>query len=261
MYDWPEVRPHTDRLWQALRAALRANGFPGAPDELERNIPVHDQWRLPDLLLSQTCGYPLTHGFDDDLTVLAAPVYAVDGCSGADYSSFIVVHKDSRFTAPADLRAARAAYNTDDSLSGHLALRSVFAPHADAGRFFGEVIRSGGHAVSMEMVADGRADVAAIDCVSYALCLRHRPKVARRLRRIATSPSAPALPYVTSKRRTPAEVSRLKRVLADVFSDTRLSETRTSLFIEGLEFVTRQTYDRVFAQEAEADRHGYTGLN
>ena len=31
MYDWPDVREATDRLWQSLGTALQARGFP-VPD-------------------------------------------------------------------------------------------------------------------------------------------------------------------------------------------------------------------------------------
>ena len=67
----------------------------------------------------------------------------------------------------------------------------------------------------MERVASGSADVAAIDCVSFAMAARHRPHVTDALRTIATSPHAPALPYVTSVHRSSAELNRLKQALAD----------------------------------------------
>ena len=260
MYDWPEVRTETDNLWTGIARALREEGFTQVPDKLERNRPVTDHWRSPDLLFSQTCGYPLTHEFDGDLELLAAPVYAVEGCSGAEYTSAIIVHKDSEFTAPADLKGAHAAYNGEDSLSGHLALRSVFAPLANNGHFFGKSSCSGGHPFSMQMVAAGKADVAAIDCVSFALGQKHRPNITDSLRVIAYSPSAPALPYVTSVGRPKGELHRLKQALVKAFHDPKLQDTRISLFIEGLEFTSRQTYDRVLQQEADAAALGYNEL-
>ncbi len=260
MYDWPEVRAETDALWAGLAGHLRAQGFADVPEALNRDMPLHDQWHSSDLLFSQTCGYPLTHEFHGELEVLAAPVYGVDGCTGADYSSFIVVHKDGEFSAPIDLKGASAAYNSEDSLSGHLALRSIFAPLAENGRFFGNVSHSGGHPYSMAMVADGDADVAAIDCVSFAIARRHRPQATDKLRVIATSPSAPALPYVTAAGRASTEVDRLRRALAGAFADPALANARASLFIEGLEFASRGTYDRVLDQEATATALGYASL-
>ena len=260
MYDWPEAKAETDKLWTGIAAVLRAEGFQNVPDNLERVAPVREQWRSTDLLLSQTCGYPLTHEFDSYLEVLAAPVYAVEGCNGTDYSSAIVVHKNSKYETLADLRGAHVAYNDEDSLSGHLALRSVFARLAENGRFFGKVSCSGGHPFSMEMVASGKADVAALDCVSFAMGQKHRPNITGNLRVIGWSPTAPALPYVTRIGRPRGELHRLKQALAKAFADPTLSDTRTSLFIEGLEFTSRQTYDRVLQQEAEAAALGYADL-
>lgn len=260
MYDWPEAKDETDKLWTGIASALRAEGFQSVPDNLERDAPVEEQWRSPDLLFSQTCGYPLIHEFDGYLEVLAAPVYAVEGCTGTDYSSAIVVHKDSKYETLTDLRGAHAAYNEENSLSGHLALRSVFGPLSENGRFFGTVSCSGGHRLSMEMVAAGKADVAALDCVSFAFGQKFRPNITDSLRVIAWSPSAPALPYVTRVGRPRGELHRLKQALAKAFSDPTLSDTRASLFIEGLEFTSRQTYDRVLQQEAEVAALGYSDL-
>lgn len=260
MYDWPEARAETDKLWTGIAAALRSDGFRSVPETLERDMPVRTQWRSEDLLFSQTCGYPLTHEFDGYLDVLAVPVYRVEGCSGSDYSSAIVVHKDSAYSAPADLKGAHATHNDEDSLSGHLALRSVFAPVAENGRFFGKISCSGGHPFSMEMVAEGKVDVAAIDCVSYAFCQKLRPGITDNLRVIAWSPMAPALPYVTAAGRPRAELHRLKQALSKAFDDPKLADTRASLFIEGLEFTSRQTYDRVLQQEADVSSAGYSDL-
>ncbi len=260
MYDWPEVRTHTDRLWRSIAQALRAEGFTNVPGSLERSMPLTEQWRSPALLFSQSCGYPLTHEFDNFLQVLATPVYGVEGCDDTAYQSLIVVHTDSGFAAPEDLRGAHAVYNAEDSLSGHLALRSVFAPLSSNGLFFGEVSCSGGHANSMKMVAAGAADVAAIDCVSFALCRRYRRQITDCLRIVAHSPAAPSLPYVTCAGRPRRQVDSMKRALASAFSDPYSAADRISLFIEGLEFTSRHTYDRVLVQEAEVRAAGYPDL-
>ena len=260
MYDWPEVRDATDALWAGIAQALSDEGFKKVPDVLNREMSVKNQWRLPQLLLSQTCGYPLTHEFAEHLQLLATPVYGVEGCEGGTYTSAIIVNKDSAHAYTADLIGARAAYNTDDSMSGHLALRLVFAPLATDGRVFGEVICSGSHARSMAMVAENKADVAAIDCVSLALCRAYRSEIADRLRVIAWSPKAPSLPYVTAIGRPGPEVHRLKQALAVAFADPTSTEARASLFIEGLEFSARATYDRIPELEAAAQVQGFAHL-
>ena len=71
----------------------------------------------------------------------------------------------------------------------------------------------------MERVGAGEADVAAIDCVSFALATRVRPDLVAPLRVLTYGPSVPALPYVTSSRRSKAEITRIKRALIDAVAD------------------------------------------
>ena len=257
MYDWPQVRAATDRLWAGIRNRLVDAGLPGAPDRLERGTVVRDQWRSPRLLFSQTCGYPLTHAFDGQLTIVATPVYAVAGCDGPTYRSHIIVNADSDVNDPAALAGTRCAYNTGDSLSGMLALQAVFAPLARDGRFFAEAVCSGSHLSSMQMVAAGKADVAAIDCVSYALAAAHMPDLVAGLKIIAESPSAPALPFVTA----PATPSRycelLRQALVSALCDPDLAEARSALFLERVEFLDRRDYDRVLEIENGVATYGY----
>ena len=259
MYDWPELRRATDAWWTGLARQLRAEGFE-APDRLARMPDRYGQCPRTDLLMSQTCGYPLTHDFKGLLQVLATPVYDVEGCSGPLYRSVIVVHADAPASRLEDLRGATAAYNGEDSLSGHLALKCVFAPLSRAGRFFGKVLRSGSHLASMRLVHERQAHVAAIDCVSYALARRYRPDIAAGLAVIAQGPPAPALPYVTAAGRPPEEVAGLKRALAAAAADPALAAPREALFIAGLEFLPPDAYDCVLDLEAACAQRGYPAL-
>ncbi len=260
MYDWPEIAYATDQWWAGLRRHLVAEKFADAPERLERGFDRDRHWRSPDLLLSQTCGYPLTHAFEGALEVVGVPVYAARGCEEGTYRSVIVVAAESRYGRPSDLKGGRAAFNARDSLSGHLALRAVFAPLASEGRFFGSGVETGSHLASMEAVASGGADVAAIDCVTFALARAHRPKVAGKLRAIGESPQAPALPYVTAAGRPKPEVARLKRALAAAAADPNLSGAREALLLKGFQFASLAAYGRVLELEAAADALGYMEL-
>ncbi len=260
MYDWPEARPATDHLWQGIARHLAANGFAGVPAALDRTGDPHDHWRSETLLLSQTCGYPLTHALAGAVDLVATPCYGVRGCEGADYCSLVVVANAGKTTSLADLRGGTAAYNAEDSMSGLLALRAAVAPLAHGGRFFGKVIRSGAHLASMRAVAEGEADVAAIDCVSFALAGRHHPKLVKRLRVIAETPRVPGLPLITARGRSGPERARLARALAEAFADPALAAVRDALFMTGLEFVPLTSYQRILDLEAAADATGYTRL-
>ena len=71
MYDLPEVRHATAAWWQGLARAFRAEGIADVPDRLDSVAGLYDHWRLPDLLFSQTCGYPLTHGIAGAVRLVA----------------------------------------------------------------------------------------------------------------------------------------------------------------------------------------------
>ncbi len=65
--------------------------------------------------------------------------------------------------------------NGRDSQSGYSALRAIVAPYAGGGRMFSDVSVSGSHRASLRAVAEGRADVATIDAVCWAMAERHEP--------------------------------------------------------------------------------------
>ena len=81
MYDLPEIRAATDAWWRGLSEHMGIKG------ELDRGPDHYQAWRDPDLVFSQTCGYPLTHEFRGRLRLLATPHYAADGCTGPFYRS------------------------------------------------------------------------------------------------------------------------------------------------------------------------------
>jgi ABC-type phosphate/phosphonate transport system substrate-binding protein len=261
MYDWPEVRDATDAWWRGLARAFRAEGIVGVPDALSRTASPPELWGRADLLLSQTCGYPLTHAWRGKLTLVAAPAYGAPGCSGADYCSFVLVRETSEFQQLEDLKGARAAYNGEDSQSGYSALRAEIAPLAVEGRFFSASLEAGAHANSMQAVIDGEADVCAIDAVLWEFTRRHRPQIATQLRGIATSPSAPGLPYVTAKGASADHVKRLRAGLRAAMADAVLADVRAALLIDGMVELGVADYERILQIEEDAFACGYRGLN
>ncbi len=260
MYDLPEIREATDAWWRGLAAAFRAEGLTGVPDVLTRSDTPSHLWGEPDLLLSQTCGYPLTHAWAGRLQVVATPAYGLEGCEGCDYCSFILVRRCATAVSLEDLRGARAAFNGPDSQSGYSALRAVFAPLARDGRFFGELVKSGGHLNSIRMVAAGDADVCAVDSVVWTLARTHCSDLTDELRAIATSPPAPGLPYVTRPDIAPDDLARLRSGLRAAVADAVLAEARHVLSLEDFEVLPDTAYDRIMHIEQDAEAAGYASL-
>ena len=257
MYDLPELRAATDAWWQGLARAFRREGIEDVPVQLDRRPTYRDVWQLPDLLFSQTCGYPLTHVLAGRVELLATPCYAADGCKGPSYCSLIVVGEDHPVTTIADLRGARVAINSRDSQSGYSVLRSAVAPHARKGRYFASVTESGSHIGSLGLVAAGAVDVAAIDCVTHALLAEYRPAVLQGTRILERTASAPGLPYVTGSGLDPDRLDRLRTAVQRAFADPQLLGVRDALLLTGAPVLPLSAYERITELERAAIAAGY----
>lgn len=259
MYDWPEVSHVMDRLWAGVASRLREARIP-APDRLDRRADYMGVWPDPGLVLSQTCGYPFAKRLRGKVTLVGAPVYDVPGCDGATYCSFLVVRRTDPVASVAALRGRRAAINGWDSQSGFSALRATVAPFTGGGRFFGEVVVSGGHRSSLRAVAEDVADVAAVDAVCWALAQRHEPAAYAQLRVLAPSPTAPSLPFITAAGDDPmrhiALLYALKQTLASAGP-----LFRNALFLADIVAIKDAAYDRILEIERRAAQLGYDSVS
>ena len=210
MYDEPEFAAANDALWEAVAARL---DLPRVPARLTRSRPLPALWTDPDLLLAQTCGWPLVTTLAGRVRVVATPRYALPGCEGAMHRAWIVVRAGDSAAGPADLRGRAFAVNGWDSNSGMNLPRALFAPLAGGGRFFGAVRVTGAHRASLAAVQAGVADAAAVDCVTFGLLARHAPGAVAGLRVVAETPPSPALPFITRADAPAAEVAALRAAL------------------------------------------------
>jgi len=227
MYDRPETAVANDRLWQAVRSRL---GF--GPGALLRDGDLFAQWEAPDLVLSQTCGLPFRTRLKGRVRLVASPVYDLPDCAPGRYVSDFVVRRDDPRRDPRDYADALLAYNEAGSHSGWA------APAAWArarGFAFARTIRTGAHLGSARAVAEGRADIAAIDALSLRLILRHE-RFAPGLRVIASTEPSPAPPYITAADRDPAPIrAALRAGLAELSPADRDTLGITGLVALGAE--------------------------
>ncbi len=257
MYDWPEVRAETDSWWQGLARAFRSEGVADVPDILRRDAADDATWEMDNLLFSQTCGYPYTHGGSNHLRLVATPCFDIDGCDGPNYQSFLLCRKDAVQNTVSDFRGSRAAINDLRSQSGYSALRAVIAPLADGKMFFKQVITSGGHRFSMDMVSQGEVDLCAVDAVCFALAARYVPDMIRPLKIIARSPMAPMLPYVSARQTSGPVMRKMRTGLIKALRDPELDAARQALFLSGAEVLTDADYQRILDIEDTAAKLGY----
>jgi ABC-type phosphate/phosphonate transport system substrate-binding protein len=193
MYDFGAAVGANDRLWAAIRDRLRAAGHP-APQALTRGEGAcWAAWQDPALVLSQTCGYPYRARLHGRVTLIATPDPVLPGCPPGHYRSVIVARADDP-RGLAALAQARMAFNEDMSQSGwaapvvHLLNRGLTPRPA---------LRSGGHRLSARAVAEGRADWAALDAVTWAMMQAQDP-AAPALRVVEATAPTPALPYIAA---------------------------------------------------------------
>jgi ABC-type phosphate/phosphonate transport system substrate-binding protein len=220
MYDWEEVRPRTDAFWVRVRDALRADGI-DAPEALARPEDISVPWRDPDLLIGQTCGLPYVSGRCGRAMLVARPDYGLEHANAGTYQSALICHaEDDRNLAA--FSGAHAAINDMGSQSGCNALADMIQRQKldDGQPFFGQVTLSGSHRASARLIAEGKADIAAIDAVAWALFKELEPARHARLRVIGWSQEMPALPIITAPAHAPLGQTLFRALLQGCRLDT-----------------------------------------
>ena len=235
MYDMGACAPVNDRLWALIRDALRDAGE-AAPEALRRgDLAYGAGWVAPDLVLAQTCGFPYRATLHDRVTLVGTPDYAVEGCAAGYYHSVYVARKTDIRQGLAAFDGADFAYNEPMSQSGWAAPQL----HAQSlGLWFRPALASGGHQASARAVAEGRADLAALDAVTWALLQREHPALCAPLQVIGKTPSSPGLPLITAKTRDPAPL--FAAVAAAIVALS--AADRDTLHLRGIRAIPSATY-------------------
>lgn len=232
MYDRVELRAETDKYWSAIATRLAQDGI-AAPAELTRDADRWELWSAPDLLLAQTCGLPFRARLHRDVALVGTPDYGLPGCAPGHYCSVMVVRAGTSGDLDA-LSRARFAYNDPLSQSGWA------APVDWAGQLglrFGPLIETGAHIASARAVADGRADLAGIDAVTWRLIKRYDAFVSE-LREIAMTRPTPGLPYIAAGGRNTAPIAD---AVSAAIKDLSLAD-RSALGLTGLVHIPREAY-------------------
>ena len=241
-------------LWAELRERLAAADDVDAsllpeslssPDDEKGRAGTHGLWLSPQLLMSQTCGAPLVTALCGQVSVVGTPCYSADGCVGPTYSSLLITRRELTPCSLREFRASTAAINSTHSLSGYTALMAAAAAVLDQGQaeqgeapprlFFRDVVATGGHQSSVEWVADGRADVAAIDCVTFGILQKHRQDLLENIEVFGRTPQLPGLPIICSLDST--HLGRLQDAWLGLVAEDRPGSrvAREALLLQGFE--------------------------
>ncbi|MEI8238547.1 MAG: PhnD/SsuA/transferrin family substrate-binding protein [Actinomycetota bacterium] len=234
MYPFAHLRDAYDQLWSSIRRSLD-----DAPDALDRTTDLYESWRRHDLLLGQSCGWPLVTSLPELAVVGAFDAtvpFAKDGC----YRTVLVA---SRPQSPAELMSAPgaiAAVNGPDSLSGWISLCAAVGRRPEL------TLTTGSHAESLRAVAEGRAQLASIDALSFEFLLESNRSVAAAVHIVGHGPVVPSLPLVMSASNAHRR-DAMRAAIDAAMHDPALGEVRARLRIRGFVPLDRVDYEPLLA--------------
>ncbi|SMX43454.1 phosphate/phosphite/phosphonate ABC transporter substrate-binding protein [Actibacterium lipolyticum] len=232
MYDRPENAAAHDALWSLIRDALRDEGVP-APHALDREIDIVTGWGHPELVFGQICGLPLRRDFHDRVEVIGTLDFGLADTPAGHYRSVFVARHDDAEDA-ASYADRHFAFNDESSHSGWAAPQ-LFAKRN--GFSFRNPTLTGAHRQSAAAVASGKADIAALDEVSWRF-IRAHDKAAQALKVIGRTDASPGLAFIAAKGTDTTAHFRALKTAVGTLSDA----DRHALGIRGLAHIPLSDY-------------------
>ncbi|CAH0141047.1 phosphate/phosphite/phosphonate ABC transporter substrate-binding protein [Roseomonas sp. CECT 9278] len=264
MYNLPPMRPVNAAFWDALAALLRDRGIHDLPATLAFERPAVPDAIGPEVLFTQTCGYPLGTIYRGQHALLGVPDYReADGpatSAPGTHRGLFVVRADDPAQRIEDLRGRVFACNSRHSNTGMNLPRRTLAPLAGGQPFFARVAITGTHPASMALVQSGGADAASIDSLTYAFHADHQPEAVAGLRILAATVPSPAIPFVTSAATDSATQAALRDALAAFGQAPAHAALRQALRLRAILPPDAADYAVLARYEAEASALGYPDL-
>ena len=184
MYWRAENAASWTRYWQAVRLHLPDLPDLTPPEGLPTDWDAH--WRAYDLRLSQTCGLPYRARLHPHVTYIGSFDFALPDTPAGYYHSVVLTRLDENRPHA----ALRLAYNAADSQSGWAATKK--------GQSFASYLCTGAHRASAIAVADGGADIAYVDAVTWRLLTLIDPDLTAQLTVAERTAPTPGLPLIAA---------------------------------------------------------------
>lgn len=239
----------------ALLGKLKRLGMKPLPVSLSWPTDLLAHWQNKDLLLSQTCGFPLVESLPE-VQLVGTFSYRAPGCDGFRYRSFLLAREEHSGLHLTSFRHRRLAFNSTDSQSGYNSLRALVAPLAENGKFFSGALATGSHLESLLYVQHHKADIAAIDCVTLELLRRTDPERVSGLVVVGQTAAVPGLPLITSAQTSPEHLAMLRQALHEVSREA----VSKPLLIESFTEVPRPAYEVIRQMKRIAEDFGVREL-
>ena len=222
------------------------------------HLDLHGLWLAPELMVTQTCGYPLMTQLRGQVRVIGRPCYELPHSSQGEHCSLLLTRDDNPRHTLADFYNSRGVINGHDSNSGMNLLRERLAPWQRDGRFFASVAISGAHRESLRWLRENRADLAAIDSVTYDYLSRFAPDEVAGLRLVTRSAPSPTLPYIGPLGLSDAQAARIREAMNLALQD--LPQVVETLGVREVLPASEDDYQVLLDYQQQAASTGYSVL-
>ncbi|WP_423909804.1 phosphate/phosphite/phosphonate ABC transporter substrate-binding protein [Candidatus Spongiihabitans sp.] len=212
----------------------------------------------PGLFIGQTCGYPYVAKWQHTHDVICVPEFTIDGCENIKCSSWFITRADSGKVSLDEFSNTIAVINNTDSNSGMNVFRYEISKHANSKPFFKNVLVSHSHLESLKLIAQGTADITAIDAVSYHFSTTQALINADNLKIIGQSQHTTGLPFIIHKA---LEVNQ-QLIVNALNTSLKAMSPKNKAFLNLKQFtpVDRLDYASIKALETKAEDNGYAVL-
>ena len=242
MYTLPQIQSSINDWWQYIVRQLNSHEINYDQALINKEIDLYRHWLDPELFFSQTCGYPLTTVLTNRVKLIGTPVYNSNYSQQANYCSLFLVRSTDDCDSIEDYAGKKFTFNGIDSQSGFNAVKTYLIEQQLNVPFFGDNIESGKHLNSIAKVAEGEADICAVDCVTYSLIQRHLPQLLHSVRVLTTTKFTPGLPFITSVNTSDEVIQAIYDAIQHACKDDSLCKVNSDLLIKGISKISLETY-------------------
>jgi ABC-type phosphate/phosphonate transport system substrate-binding protein len=249
MYTAPDRLRAANEAW--LTRIVQLLGIPRDPAADFELMPL---WLSSNLLLSQTCGYPLVTALRGKVRLIGRPDYRLPHSADGSHCSLLLARADDPRSGLEAFRGSHGLINNSDSNSGMNLFRHRLAPFQRDGRFFHTVSLTGGHRESMRWLREGRGDLAAVDSVTYDYLARDASAELDGLRIIGCSATSPTLPYIGAVSLDADDAERIRHGMNQALKE--LPEVAATLAIRSVMPAREEDYQVLLDYQCEAEAMG-----
>lgn len=211
-----------------------------------------------DFFMGHTCGYPYVKHWHQSHNLLCVPEFDIQGCDKTQYSSWLIAHHSSDCKSIAELKDSTVVINNRNSNSGMNVFRYEVSKYANGDPFFQNVLISRSHVESLRMVSESKADITAIDAVSYYFAVEHNLVDRKKIKIIGQTKQTTGLPFIM-KNSLDVDRNEIIDGLNSALDDCE-SDAKECLKLQRFKKVDTKDYESIIKLETIAREVGYPKL-